>query len=88
MPKMKSHSAAKKRFKVTAKGHFKHKQAHKSHLLTHESSKRKRSLRGTKVVHETNMAAMHRLLPFITVFLLLARALWTRALGRYTSASS
>jgi large subunit ribosomal protein L35 len=52
MPKMKSHSAAKKRFSRTAKGHFKHKQAHKSHLLTHESSKRKRKLRGTKVVHE------------------------------------
>ena len=32
MPKMKSHSGAKKRFKITARGHVKHKQAHKSHL--------------------------------------------------------
>ena len=45
MPKMKTHSAAKKRFKVTASGRVKHKQAHKSHLLSHESSKRKRHLR-------------------------------------------
>ena len=43
MPKMKTHSGAKKRFKVTAKGHVKHKQAHKSHLLSHESTKRKRT---------------------------------------------
>lgn len=64
MPKMKSHSAAKKRFSRTAKGHFKHKQAHKSHLLTHESSKRKRSLRGTKVVHSSNEKAIRDLLPY------------------------
>ena len=64
MPKMKSHSAAKKRFSRTAKGYFKHKQAHKSHLLTHESSKRKRSLRGTKVVHSSNEKAIRDLLPY------------------------
>ena len=64
MPKMKSHSAAKKRFSRTAKGHFKHKQAHKSHLLSHESSKRKRKLRGTKMVHRTNQDALKVLLPY------------------------
>ena len=64
MPKMKTHSASKKRFKVTATGRIKHKQAHKSHLLTHESSKRKRALRGTKMVHETNEKAFKRLLPY------------------------
>ena len=64
MPKLKSHSAAKKRFKRTANGHFKHKQAHKSHLLTHESSKRKRSLRGNKVVHKSNEAQIASLLPY------------------------
>ena len=64
MPKQKSHSAAKKRFKRTANGHFKHKQAHKSHLLTHESSKRKRKLRGTKTVHKTNEEQIRQLLPY------------------------
>ena len=64
MPKMKSHSAAKKRFKPTANGHFKHKQAHKSHLLTHESSKRKRKLRGTKLVNKSDEKHIARLLPY------------------------
>lgn len=64
MPKQKSHSASKKRFTKTANGHFKHKQAHKSHLLTHESSKRKRSLVGTKVVHKSNEKQIAALLPY------------------------
>jgi len=65
MPKMKTHSAAKKRFSVTATGRFKHKQAHKSHLLTHESSKGKRKLRGSKMVHETHEKQVKRLLPYL-----------------------
>jgi large subunit ribosomal protein L35 len=64
MPKIKSHSAAKKRFKRTANGHFKHKQAHKSHLLSHESSKRKRKLRGTKMVHKADEKHIRDLLPY------------------------
>lgn len=64
MAKQKSHSASKKRFKITATGRVKHKQAHKSHLLTHESSKRKRKLRGSKMVHKTNEKQIKRLLPY------------------------
>lgn len=64
MPKMKTHSAAKKRFTVTGTGRVKHKQAHKSHLLTHESSKRKRALRGTKMVHASNEKQVKLLLPY------------------------
>lgn len=64
MPKMKSHSGAKKRFKITAKGHVNHKQAHKSHLLSHEATKRKRRLRGSKLVNEAQEAQVKRLLPY------------------------
>ena len=64
MPKMKSHSAAKKRFKKTANGHFKHKQAHKSHLLSHEASKGKLKLRGTKMVHKSDEGHIRELLPY------------------------
>ncbi len=64
MPKMKSHSGAKKRFKVTAKGHVKHKQSQKSHLLSHESSKRKRRLRGTKIVNQAQEKQVKSLLPY------------------------
>ena len=64
MPKMKTHSGAKKRFKVTAKGHVKHKQAHKSHLLSHEAHKRKRQLRGSKLVDHAQEAQVKRILPY------------------------
>ena len=45
MPKMKSHSASKKRFSVTSNGHVKRYKTGKRHILTKKSSKRKRSLR-------------------------------------------
>ena len=64
MPKMKTHSGAKKRFSITASGRVKHKQANKSHLLSHESHKRKRQLRGTKLVDKAQEAQVKRLLPY------------------------
>ena len=45
MPKMKTRSSAKKRYRQTAKGHLKRKKAFTSHILTKKSTKRKRSLR-------------------------------------------
>jgi large subunit ribosomal protein L35 len=44
MPKMKSHSGAKKRFKKTATGQLKARHAMSSHLLEHKSPKYKRGL--------------------------------------------
>jgi len=44
MPKMKTKSGAKKRFKITGSGKIKRKQAYKSHILTKKSKKRKRRL--------------------------------------------
>ena len=50
MPKMKSHSGAKKRFKLTATGKVKRGHQGKSHILTKKNTKRKRRLRtGTYV---------------------------------------
>lgn len=62
MPKMKSVSAAKKRFKKTANG-FKRKKAFTSHILTKKSAKRKRQLRGTTMIDKTNMKAVRKMLP-------------------------
>ena len=45
MPKMKTHKASKKRFRVTATGLLKRHQAGKKHLLSHKSGKRKQKLR-------------------------------------------
>jgi len=47
MPKQKTHKATKKRFRLTAKGKVKHRQAGTSHLAVRKSHKRKRKLRGT-----------------------------------------
>lgn len=53
MPKMKTHSGAKKRFSITATGKVRRLKAYKSHILTKKSSKRKRNLRRPTIV-ETN----------------------------------
>lgn len=50
MPKMKTKSAAKKRFKVTATGKVKFKQAHARHRLISKPQKMKRKARGTAVM--------------------------------------
>src|SRR5262249_4776736 len=47
MPKMKTHKASKKRFRVTATGKLKRKQAGKKHLNSPKTGKRKRHLRGS-----------------------------------------
>ena len=47
MPKMKTHKGTKKRFRLTAKGKVKHRQAGTSHLASRLSNKRRRNLRGT-----------------------------------------
>ncbi len=54
MPKVKTKSSAKKRFKVTGSGKIKRKHAFKSHILTKKSKKRKLKLTHTTLVHPTN----------------------------------
>jgi large subunit ribosomal protein L35 len=49
MPKMKTHKASRKRFKVTANGKLKRSQAGKKHLNSHKTGKRKRHLRASVV---------------------------------------
>jgi large subunit ribosomal protein L35 len=44
MPKMKTHSGAKKRFRKTATGKLRGKRAYSSHMLEHKSPKRKRRM--------------------------------------------
>jgi large subunit ribosomal protein L35 len=62
MPKMKSNSGAKKRFKVTAKGRVKRQKAFKSHILTKKSAKRKRNLRQSTLVHEADEKRVRRMI--------------------------
>jgi large subunit ribosomal protein L35 len=44
MPKMKTHSGARKRFKITGSGKLMHRRANRNHLLEHKSSTRTRRL--------------------------------------------
>ena len=56
MPKMKTNSGAKKRFKLTGTGKIKRKHAYKSHILTKKSTKRKRNLGYWTTVDSTNVS--------------------------------
>lgn len=62
MPKVKTNSSAKKRFKVTGSGKITFQKAFKRHILTKKSTKRKRSLRQDGVVDSTNIRFVKRLL--------------------------
>jgi len=58
MPKMKTNSSAKKRFKVTGSGKILHKQAGKRHNLGKKSQRQIRSLRKSAVLAEGNTASV------------------------------
>ena len=64
MPKLKSNRGAAKRFAKTASGKFKHKQSHRSHILTKKPTKRKRHLRATQLVHSNDQQAVARMIPY------------------------
>jgi large subunit ribosomal protein L35 len=62
MPKMKSNSGAKKRFKVTGTGKIKRKKAYTSHILTKKSQKRKRNLRKQTLVDKADEPRIRQLI--------------------------
>jgi large subunit ribosomal protein L35 len=62
MPKQKTHKATKKRFRLTAKGKARHRQAGTSHLATRITQKRKRNLRGTGLVDGVEAKKIRRAL--------------------------
>ncbi len=56
MPKVKTKSGAKKRFKLTGTGKIKRKHAFKSHILTKKETKQKRNLTKTGLVHKSDVS--------------------------------
>lgn len=64
MPKMKTNSAAKKRFKKLKSGLFKRSQAFRRHLLTKKARKNKRDLRGSAYANHAHVAELKRLMPY------------------------
>ncbi len=64
MPKIKTHSGAKKRFKISKNGKVIRAHANKRHILNKKTTKRKRGLRQTVVTDKTNVAQVKRLIPY------------------------
>ena len=64
MPKMKTKSSAKKRFKITATGKVKRGHSHARHILTKKSTKRKRQLDVDGLVAEPDQKPTKRMLPY------------------------
>ncbi len=63
MPKMKTKSSAKKRFRVRPGGTVKCGQAFKRHILTKKTTKSKRQLRGMTNVNESDVMSVLRMMP-------------------------
>lgn len=63
MPKLKTHSGAKKRFKVTKKGKVKRARAGRRHLLGNKGTGQKRKLRSAAYVEGSHSVHMQQLLP-------------------------
>ena len=64
MPKMKTKSSAKKRFRVRAGGSVKRAQAFKRHILTKKTTKSKRQLRGMTAVHDADTKQIRAMMPY------------------------
>jgi large subunit ribosomal protein L35 len=64
MPKMKTKRGAAKRFKAQGSGGIKRGKAFLRHILTKKSTKRKRNLRGTTQVHESNERGVRAMMPY------------------------
>ena len=64
MPKIKTNRGAAKRFRKTASGRFKRRQAYRNHILTKKDTKRKRGLREPAQVAASDTRAVKKLLPY------------------------
>ncbi len=64
MPKLKTHKGTQKRVRLTASGKAKRGHACKSHILTKKTRARKRKLRHSGFVDETEQKKINRLLPY------------------------
>jgi large subunit ribosomal protein L35 len=62
MPKQKTHSGAKKKFKVTAAGKLMRRSANQSHNLEHKAPKQKRGFRKELAVDGDNAKTVNRML--------------------------
>ncbi len=62
MPKLKSRRGAMKRFKLTGSGKVKRNKAYRSHILTKKTRKRKRDLRHSGLIHESDAKRVNKMI--------------------------
>ena len=65
MPKIKTHSGAKKRFKLSKNGKPMRGHAYKSHILTKKTAKMKRRLRKPSTVGSALLRQTRKMLPYL-----------------------
>ena len=65
MPKIKTNRGAAKRFKTTGSGKIVRNRAFASHILTKKSTKRKRRLRKSDLVHSSDRRNVTKLIPYM-----------------------
>ena len=65
MPKIKTHRGAAKRFSKTGTGKIRRSKAFTSHILTKKTTKRKRNLRHSTLVHKADEKNISRLIPYL-----------------------
>lgn len=65
MPKLKTNRGAAKRFRATASG-FKSRRSFRNHILTKKATKRKRQLRASVQIDQSDLRSVSRMLPYAT----------------------
>jgi large subunit ribosomal protein L35 len=65
MPKIKTNRGAAKRFGKTGSGKIRRNKAFTSHILTKKTTKRKRGLRQSTIVHPSDARNISRLIPYV-----------------------
>lgn len=64
MPKIKSHSGAKKRFRISGTGKIRYKKSHARHILTKKKTKKLRTLRKSGMLNLTDTKMVKKILPY------------------------
>ncbi|OQX11680.1 MAG: 50S ribosomal protein L35 [Desulfobulbaceae bacterium A2] len=64
MPKMKTNRGAAKRFRLTGSGKLRRNKAYRRHILTSKTTKQKRQLRKSGLIHPADQPGLMRILPY------------------------
>ena len=81
MPKIKTHSGAKKRFKLTKTGQVKRAHAYKSHILNKKTTKQSTTVLTLRITKRVNKISLSRSVYFLCSRTVLCRPLFVMTYG-------